>query len=241
LAKKSPIEFDWVSIPAGEFLMGSDKARDRQAHDSELPQHSVRLPEFRIARVPVTNAQYVAFVQATGRVAPEHWKDGKIPQGKEQHPVVNVSRHDACALCAWASEVTETPVRLPSEAEWEKAARGTDGRIWPWGNKPPTKELCNFNNNVKDTTPVGAYPRGAGPYGVLDMAGNVWEWTGSLYEPYPYDAADGREDPEAAGLHTLRGGSFVGYDVYVRCAYRDYYFPGDGYDFIGFRVVSPGS
>src|SRR5690606_17447059 len=128
------------------------------------------------------------------------------------HPVVNVTWHDALAFCQWAG------VRLPTEAEWEKAARGTDGRIWPWGGNEPTDKLCNFNMNVGDTTPVGAYPAGASPYGCLDMAGNVWEWTISLWgkdanKPdygYPYDPNDGREAPDApdAVRRTLRGGSW---------------------------------
>ena len=103
--------------------------------------------------------------------------------------MVNVSWEDAQAFCQWAG------VRLPSEAEWEKAARGTDGRIYPWGDQSPTKELCNFGGNIGDTTPVDRYPGGASPFGVLDMSGNVWEWTAQAeFAPYPYDPADGRED-----------------------------------------------
>ena len=199
----SPIDFDWVTIPTGEFTMGSDKSKDSMARDNETPQHRLTLPEYRIARVPVTNAQYQHFVTATGHTAPQHWTNSKNPQGKEEHPVVNVTWHDAQALCEWAK------VRLPSEAEWEKAARGTDGRIWPWGDDSPTERHCNFNMNIGDTTPVGNYPDGAGPYDVLDMAGNVWEWTSSLFKPYRYDANDGREDPQASGIRTLRGGSWL--------------------------------
>ena len=240
-AMKSPIEFDWVTIPAGDFLMGSDKQRDKQAYDDELPQHRINLPEFRISKVPVTNAQYAVFVQATHNRAPKHWRDGKVPQGKEQHPVVYVKWRDARAFCAWASEATGATVRLPSEAEWEKAARGADGLIWPWGDEPPTKERCNFDSNIRDTMPVDAYPRGASPYGVLDMAGNVWEWTSSLYKPYPYVPGDGRESLEAAERCTLRGGAFDIDDNNVRCAYRNYNSPGFSSYFVGFRVASPGS
>ncbi|HQY93952.1 SUMF1/EgtB/PvdO family nonheme iron enzyme, partial [Caldilinea sp.] len=143
-----PVSFDWVEIPAGAFLMGSDKQKDAQARDNELPQHTVPLPAYRIARVPVTNIQYLAFVQATGQKTPQHWKDGQIPEGKEEHPVVYVSWQDAVAFCKWASEVTGTMIRLPTEAEWEKAARGTDGRLSPWGDEKPTQDLCNFNMNV---------------------------------------------------------------------------------------------
>jgi formylglycine-generating enzyme required for sulfatase activity len=253
-----PLAIEWITIPAGEFLMGSDKKKDGRARDDETPQHKLYLPEYRIARVPVTVAQFAAFVQATGyRTTAEErgsavvytgseWKDVKganwsHPRGpqsdvrqKQDHPVTCVSWRDAQAFCQWAG------VRLPTEAEWEKAARGTDGRIFPWGDDAPTKDHCNFAMNVKDTTPVGKYPRGASPYGVLDMAGNVWEWTSSLVKPYPYDAADGREDSEAGGSRTLRGGSWDNSEIYVRCAnrYRDH--PDYGYGYFGFRVLSPG-
>jgi formylglycine-generating enzyme required for sulfatase activity len=252
------IEFDWVTIPAGAFPMGSDGTKDKLARDVEKPQHKVRLDEFRIARVPVTVAQFAAFVQATGyRTTAEErgsavvytgseWKDVKganwsHPRGpqsdvrqKQDHPVTCVSWYDAQAFCQWAG------VRLPTEAEWEKAARGTDGRIFPWGDDAPTKDHCNFAMNVQDTTPVGKYPRGASPYGVLDMAGNVWEWTSSLFKSYPYDAADGREDSEAGGSRTLRGGSWNDTVDGVRCAYRGRNNPDLRNDYLGFRVLSPG-
>jgi serine/threonine-protein kinase len=234
ILKPFPIAFEWITIPAGEFLMGSDKKKDKQALDNETPQHTLNLGEFRIARYPVTNAQYLEFVRTTKYKAPEHWKGGAIPTGKEQHPVVNVTWKDVQAFCQWAN------VRSPSEAEWEKAARGTDGRIWPWGNDAPTKEHCNFGMNVGDTTPVGKYLKGASPYGVMDMAGNVWEWTGSLYKPYPYRADDGRENPEGDGTRTLRGGSW-GFDVdLVRCVFRNRHYPWLRNVGVGFRVVSPG-
>lgn len=236
--QRFPIEFDWVTIPAGEFSMGSDKQKDSQARDNELPQHQVYLPEYRIARVPVTNAQYKLFVEATGHRPPKHWQNGAIPQGKESHPVVTVTWHDAQVFCRWAG------VRLPTEAEWEKAARGPDGRIWPWGNEEPTEERCNFAWKVGDTTPVGTYPKGASPYDVLDMAGNVWEWTSSLFRQYPYRTDDGREDLEGASIHLLRGGSFANNDYNVRCAYRGGSLPVNVIVYFGFRVVvgsSPGS
>jgi formylglycine-generating enzyme required for sulfatase activity len=230
----APIAFDWVTIPAGEFLMGSDKQKDSMADNNETPQHRIYLPEYHIARLPVTNAQYLAFVTATGHKSPDRWANGRIPDGKENHPVVNVFWHDAQAFCKWAG------VRLPSEAEWEKAARGTDGLIWPWGNESPNNKLCNFNSNVGDTTPVGKYPDGASPYGCLDMAGNVWEWTSTVYKKYPYDARDGREDPDADGNRVLRGGSFGGGRRLVRCACRGWLGPDFRVLDLGFRVVSPG-
>jgi serine/threonine-protein kinase len=207
-----PISFDWVTIPAGEFTMGSDDS-DSMASRNEKPQHQVYLDEYRIARTPVTNAQYQAFVESIGHRSPWHWNNGQIPSGKRDHPVVYVSWQDAVAFCTWAG------VRLPTEAEWEKAARGTDGRIWPWGNQKPTVSHCNFGGNVGDTTPVGRYPAGASPYGLLDVAGNVWEWTSSLYREYPYRGGDGREDPNVSGNRVLRGGSFH-YHVASSCAAR---------------------
>jgi len=229
-AAAAPIAFEWVTIPAGEFLMGSDKTKDKQAFDDETPQHTLILPEYRIARVPVTVAQLAAFVKATGFQTAA----GLDAEKKAHHPVTNVSWHDAVAFCQWAG------VRLPTEAEWEKAARGADGRIWPWGNQQPTAKLCNFNNTVKDTTPVGRYPDGASPFGVLDMAGNVWEWTSSLSKSYKYDAQDGREDPAGSGARALRGGSFGRGARRVRCACRGWLYPDDRDDRNGFRVVSPG-
>jgi formylglycine-generating enzyme required for sulfatase activity len=231
---KPRIDIEWVTIPAGEFLMGSDKKKDKRARDNETPQHRLHLLVFQIGKYPVTNAQYQVFVKAIGYRVPSHWENGDIPKGKENHPVTSVSWEDALAFCKWAG------LRLPSEAEREKAARGVDGRIWPWGNEPPTKERCNYGRNVGDTTPVGQYPNGASPYGCLDMAGNVWEWTGSLHEPYPYRSDDGREDPKRIHARTLRGGSWYGNDDYVRCAYRGWGIPGDGNLRVGFRVVSPG-
>ena len=142
-----------------------------------------------------------------------------------------MSWHDALAFCRWAD------VRLPSEAEWEWAARGTDGRFWPWGDEPPTPLRCNFGLAVADTTAVTLFPSGATPHGVLDMAGNVWEWTRSLWRPYPYLPADGREDEARAGLRVVRGGSYDCAARQVRCTHRSAINPAYGYDDVGMRVV----
>jgi formylglycine-generating enzyme required for sulfatase activity len=244
---RQPFEPEMVLIPAGDFLMGSDPRKDEYAGDDEQPQHTLSLPDYYMARTPVTNAQYAAFVEATGHQQPEHWKGGKPPSGKEDHPVVHVSWHDAVAYCNWLAEVTGRPYRLPSEAEWEKGARGTDGRIWPWGNRWDV-ERCNSAEGGKGgTTPVGAYPEGASPYGLLDMAGNVWEWTRSLWgedwkEPsfkYPYDSDDGRENLEAEGRRVLRGGSWGFIQDSARCVERYWLNPYSSYFDIGFRLVSP--
>jgi formylglycine-generating enzyme required for sulfatase activity len=238
---RQPFEPEMVLIPAGEFLMGSDPKKDKDAEDDEQPQHRLYLPDYTIAKTPVTNAQYAAFVEAAGHEPPERWKGKKPPQGKEDHPVVYVSWRDAMAYCKWLSEATGKAYRLPSEAEWEKAARGTNGRIYPWGDGWDAKR-CNAREGGKaGTTPVGAYPQGASPYGVLDMAGNVWEWCHSLYRPYPYNAADGREDAEAGDLRVLRGGAFLSDAWDVRCAGRSWGDPGNWLGFYGFRIVlAPG-
>ncbi|MBN1876527.1 MAG: SUMF1/EgtB/PvdO family nonheme iron enzyme [Anaerolineae bacterium] len=255
--RREAFEPELVVIPAGEFLMGSDPERDKNVYEDEQPQHGLYLPAYAIGKTPVTNAQYAAFVAAAGYRVPRHWENGKPPQGKEQHPVVDVTWHDALAYCRWLAEMTGKAYMLPSEAEWEKAAswaeaqesggaevQGGKGagkkRIWPWGDTPPTPEFCNFDNHVKDTTPVGAYsPRGNSAYGCVDMAGNVWEWTRSVFKAYPYDPADGREDLEAGDdvPRVLRGGAFYSNVNAARCAYRCRNNPdnhGDGY---GFRVV----
>ena len=126
--------------------MGSDPKVDKDATADEQPQHRLYLPEFYIGKYPVTNEQYAAFVKTGRQGAPEHWEKGEIPAGKGDHPVVNVSWQDAVAFCRWLSRESGKTIRLPTEAEWEKAARGSDGRIYPWGNDPPTKELCNFGD-----------------------------------------------------------------------------------------------
>jgi formylglycine-generating enzyme required for sulfatase activity len=232
-------EPEMVFVPAGEFLMGSDPGTDGHAYDNERPQGTLHLPGFYIVRVPVTNAQYAPFVQATFRT-PGHWEAGKPPQGKEDHPVVNVSWHDAVAYCDWLAGVTGKLYRLPSEAEWEKGARGTDGRIYPWGDEWDAGRCNTEEAGVGDTTPVGAYPRGGSPYGLLDMAGNVWEWTRSLYKGYPYDPGDGREDLEAGGTRARRGGCWLNVRRNVRCAVRVIGRPGAFLDRVGFRVVLSG-
>ena len=231
------VEMEFVGVPAGEFLMGS---RDQDKSDEdEKPQHTVDIPyDYFMARFPVTNAQYAAYVRAKGIIHPASgWEK------KPDHPVVNVSWNDAMAYCQWLNDLrrNELPsgvdLRLPTEAEWEKAARGTDGLIYPWGNTFD-KNKCNVDEGGKnDTTSVGAYsPQGDSPYGAADMAGNVWEWTHSLFKSYPYEADDGREDENVSGHHVQRGGSFIGTDQLARSAAR--YRGASGFlDFVGFRVV----
>jgi len=230
---------EFLRVPAGAFLMGSADD-DKLAYDDEKPQHSVEMPyDYWMARFPVTNALYNAYIEAKGMKHPvRDW------EGKKDHPVVNVNWKDAMAYCRWLEDVmrAELPpglvLRLPSEAEWEKAARGSNGRIYPWGNQfDPNK--CNTREGGKGgTMPVGAYsPRGDSPYGCADMSGNVWEWTRSVKKAYPYKAEDGREDEKTTESRVLRGGSFDNYLRNARCAIRSWlgplYFNRDD----GFRVV----
>jgi formylglycine-generating enzyme required for sulfatase activity len=200
-----------VQIPAGEFLRGSPET-DKAAHVSEKPQHQIFLEEYRISKNPVTNAQYAAFVQATRRRPPEHWVEGRPPQGLENHPVVNVSWYDAAAFCRWLAEVTGKPYRLPSEAEWEKAARGSEGQVYPWGNRWRRRRCNSLEEGNRGTTPVGAYsPEGDSPYGCTDMAGNVWEWVADWYASDYYTRSSVSSNPfgPASGASkALRGGSW---------------------------------
>jgi formylglycine-generating enzyme required for sulfatase activity len=245
---------EFVRIPAGKFLMGS-KPDNLYAYDEEKPQHSVEISyDYWLARYPVTNEQFARFVEE----APYKFSQDENWKKKADHPVVNVSWQDAMEYCKWlntparADAKRPSPgfvVRLPGEAEWEKAARGEYGNEWPWGNEfDPTK--CNSSEGKKGgTTPVGAYsPQGDSPYGVADMAGNVWEWTISLWgsdsgKPqygYPYQFKDGREKLDAPDdvLRVVRGGSFGSDAGGVRSAIRGWYVPRYRLDYSqGFRVV----
>jgi formylglycine-generating enzyme required for sulfatase activity len=228
-------EIEWVTIPAGPFDMGS-----ADGDEDERPVRPVSLGEYRISRYPITNRQYEAYVRDAKAKSPAHWKDGKVPDGKEDHPVVHVSWNDAVAYCRWKSEQTGAVYRLPTEAEWEKAARGTDGRTWPWGDQFDQAKCNTREGGRGETTPVTEFPEGGSPYGCYDMAGNVWEWTNSLYKPYPYEPDDGREDPNAEGRRVLRGGSWRYTAYYARSAYRLRDTPDGRDDDFGFRcVVAP--
>jgi formylglycine-generating enzyme required for sulfatase activity len=200
-----------VVVPAGTFVMGSDNGPD-----DERPAHRVSLAEYFIDRYPVTNEAYAAFLNAAGprnaageRLFDEEDPDARIhragrswlaDRGYEQHPVVEVSWAGARDYCSWKGK------RLPTEAEWEKAARGTDGRRYPWGNQPPDATRAKFSAGFNDTAPVDVFAPGASPYGAQDMAGNAWEWVSSAYRPYPYDATDGREQQAAGPVRSTRGG-----------------------------------
>jgi len=187
-------------IPAGEFTMGSD---DRMP--DEGPQHKVTLESYWIDLYEVTNAQYKKFIDATNRRSPAHFRNRTYPSGKADHPVTEVTWYDADAYCAWAGK------RLPTDQEWEKAARGTDGRMFPWGNEFDTDKANTPQRWAKlkeegDTMPVGSFPDGVSPYGLYDMSGNVWEWTSSWYKAYPGNTHPSENYGEE--YKTLKGGSW---------------------------------
>jgi gamma-glutamyl hercynylcysteine S-oxide synthase len=240
-----------VQIPAGAFLMGTNSER---ADPQDKPQHKVQLPAYWMDKYLVTNAQYARFVAQTGHRPPSSWKDGKIPKGEEMHPVTMVNWYDAQAYAKWAGK------RLPTEEEWEKAARGTDGRRWPWGDKMESGRL-NTYYNVGSATDVNAYPTGASPYGVLDMAGNVEEWTDDDFAPYPGGNAPmelfqgkvpmltSEKDKQmkvvdmvpvnAKGKYkTLRGGSWKGDPFSTSTYHRTPDWANYASDFYGFRCAS---
>jgi formylglycine-generating enzyme required for sulfatase activity len=210
-AAERPQDSGMVLIPAGPFVMGSDTGPA-----DERPAHEVTLAAFSIDRFPVTNAQFAEFLNAIGPVNQKGERlfdvddpDARIhrvgqrwraDRGYENHPVVEVSWPGARDYCAWLGK------RLPTEAEWEKAARGIDGRRYPWGEAPPDRTRAQFNAGWNETAPVGSFPAGASPYGVQDMAGNAWQWVSSAYRPYPYRADDGREDMVAGPVRATRGG-----------------------------------
>lgn len=243
------VALEFLRIPAGAFLMGSADT-DKDALANEKPQSTVLLGEYWIGRYEVTNAQFRVFVQASGyRTTAEqndssgaNWQHpggaGSDLTGKDNYPVVQVSWDDAVAFSTWAVKQTGYEIRLPSEAEWEKAARGTDGRLYPWGNNVPGLTLANVGMNVGATTPVGKYsPQGDSPYGVADMAGNVSEWTSSLYMPYPYKVNDGRENQQSRDLRVIRGGNyFLGAKI-ARCAARSGGDPTNSSSYYGFRIA----
>ena len=247
-AKSLPFVPEMVHIPAGPFLMGSNPELDRDSLQDEMPQHILELPSYSLSKTPITNIQYSAFVQDTGYTSPIHWTSNEPPRGKEDHPVVNVSWYDAIAYCCWLSAKSGRAFRLPSEAEWEKGARGQKGIIYCWGNCW-SEGRCNTKEAGKrQTTSVRAYRASSSPYGLLDMLGNVWEWTRSLWGEqegeaefrYEYDPADGREDEDAPPQvrRVVRGGSAFYPHRLARCAVRKGGDPSLGRAETGFRIVA---
>ena len=227
------VQMAFERVAGGPFLMGS-RPDDVAAFADERPQLTLHLPTYFMGRHPVTVRQFAAFVRATGY---ECAADNDVTR-RPAFPVTGVLWHDALAFCRWASVYTGRNIRLPTEAEWEKAARGADGRLFPWGNEPADPSRCNMALYLRGPSIVGRYsPQGDSPYGCTDMAGNVWEWTSSLYRPYPYAPDDGREDAEAAGRRVLRGGCWQDNARLVRTANRGGFDPVHWLAAIGFRCV----
>jgi eukaryotic-like serine/threonine-protein kinase len=220
-------------VPEGEFTMGSDFNAD------EEPIHQVNLGAFWIDKTEVTNAMYANCVADGACKEPKKTSSNKHPvyYGNpefDNYPMIHVDWNTANAYCSWAGR------ELPSEAQWEKAARGTDRRAYPWGNQVPNANLLNYNNDLGDTTEVGNYPDGASIFGALDMAGNVYEWVSSLYQSYPYDANDGRENLTSLEPRVLRGGAWSFNGNYVRSANRIRSNPTNSSDNrYGFRCALP--
>jgi formylglycine-generating enzyme required for sulfatase activity len=224
-----------ILIPAGEFVMGSP---DGEGNDDERPQHTVYLDAYYIDKYEVTTARYQACVDAGACDALQESSSATRESyfGNPEYadyPVINVTWYQAEAFCTWEGR------RLPTEAEWEKAARGTDGRTYPWGNEAPDAGLLNYDGNVGDTTPVGSYPSGASPYGVMDMAGNVWEWVNDWYgeDYYRQSPRDNPPGPATGAYRVLRGGSWYCDDDSVRSACRGLYSPVSWSYSLGFRCV----
>jgi serine/threonine-protein kinase len=185
-----------VYIPGGEFRLGRN-----EGDEYERPAHLVTVKPFFIDRTEVTNEQYQKFIDETGYPSPPSWPGRHFPVGKEQFPVTDVTWEDAMAYAEWAGK------RLPTEEEWEFAARGTDGRIYPWGNilQAGLANITDSKEQKRGFTPVGQYPQGASPFGVLDLSGNAWEWTASDLKPYP----GGSLEPTVPNLKVIRGGCYL--------------------------------
>jgi formylglycine-generating enzyme required for sulfatase activity len=253
--RRLSFEPELVRVEAGYFWMGSDE-RDEEAYNDEKPKHRVYLAEFYIGRYPVTVAQFAAFVQDSGfRTEAERgnsewtWRQpsgrGTRVRDKSEYPVTQVSWNDALEYCRWLSDVTGRRYTPPSEAEWEKAARGADRRTYPWGNAWEAKRCNTSEGGKNDTTPVGYYsPEGDSPYGCADMAGDVWEWTRSLWGDYPYPETERgrmeRESLSATSSRVVRGGGWSLNRLDARCAFRLRLAPGYFGGSRGLRVVSPG-
>jgi formylglycine-generating enzyme required for sulfatase activity len=242
---------EFIEIPAGSLVMGADPASDPLAFPNERWSRSrgegdVHVPAFHITRHEITVAQFAAFVRASG------WRvDPRSLAGPPNHPVTFVSWPDALAYGRWLEAALKgSPhvrpriharlaegwrITLPSEAEWEKAARGTDGRRFPWGREP-SRARANYEGT--GTTPVGQFGCPECPYGLADMAGNVWEWTRSPNQPYPYDPADDRSNLGEDALWVMRGGHYGDPARLVRTTTRGAADPGARRAFIGFRVVA---
>ncbi len=231
----APMLTRMMPVPAGEFTRGDDNG-----DGDEKPAHVCTITRpFLIAQYPTTVGEFARFVAATGYDAGTQWRSPGFAQ-TDEHPVVYVSHHDAQAYCTWAG------LRLPTEAEWEYAARGTDGRKYPWGNTAPNDKCLwwSAKTSRNGTCPVGEHPAGASPFGAHDLAGNVWEWTADYFDSADYALAS-RTDPTGptkGDYRSLRGGSWYHWvDLDVRASYRLHRRPDDRDDVLGFRCARGGA
>jgi len=210
-----------ISIPGGEFTMGRDNG-----NEFEKPAHKEKVDPFYIDRYEVTNEEYAKFIRLTRRNPPSHWPEGQYEVGEARLPVVNVSWNESRDYCEWANK------RLPSEAEWEFAARGKDNRIYPYGNEWNPRFSNARETNLDKPQAVGSYPDGLSPFGVADMAGNVAEWTASPYIPYP-----GSKAAPDVGNMVIRGGGFKSLAKEQTATDRYFDRPTSTFDYIGFRCA----
>ena len=222
-------EIEWCLVPAGPFRMGSDPSRAYPPAADESPRHVVEVAPFRIGRIPVTNAQYAAFVRDDGASAAELVAGGTVPPGQDDVPVTYVSWHDADAFCAWAG------ARLPSEAEWEAAASGGDGRLWPWGDVPPDRTRAVFEAGIGGPAVAGQLPAA-----LRRAARSTWPatWPSGWRAPYaPYPAVGAATEPRV-----VRGGSYIHGADALRCSARRPLLAGAIDTYVGFRVAAdPGA
>jgi formylglycine-generating enzyme required for sulfatase activity len=223
-----------VEIPAGEFVMGSDGT---QALEDERPSHRIWLDAFSIDIHEVTTAQYAAFLAAGQRAAPWQWETVDLRQHGDR-PVIGVEWHDAEAFCRWKGK------RLPTEAEWEKAARGTDGRLYPWGNQTPTSDVANFALGARFSynqvlLPVRSHEQGKSPYGLYHMAGNAYEWVQDWYATNYYEVSPDRnpQGPAKGQFKVLRGGSWSDLPKYLLTYGRFRLLPETKNSYTGFRCA----
>lgn len=233
-----------LSVPAGRFVRGSNRVDEFQQagemgskkpwYKDEYPQHEITLPLFYIDQYEVTNAEYKSFIDDTEWRSPPQFVDRDVPSGRERFPVAQVNWYEAERYCQWRGK------RLPSEAEWEKAARGTDGREFPWGNDFEKIKQDADDASAEDIAPVGSFKEGMSPYGVMDMAGNVWEWTSDWYRPYPNGTFKSALFGEKQKVFKGGGGGRVGHyalPLFYRSAYRSSIAPEQAFADLGFRCA----
>lgn len=221
------LALDFLHLPAGEFLMGSED------DDDTRPPHRVRLEAFSLSRTEVTREQYAKFMAATKHPEPPHFNAPRF--NKPTQPVIGVSWEDAVAFSKWAGG------RLPTEAEWEYAARGSDGRTYPWGNQEPDRARAHFHQDIGfgGTIVVGSFPEGASPIGLLDLAGNVFEWCADWYaaDYYATSPPANPRGPATGTQRVIRGGAWISLPDALRASARAKYPPASRSILVGFRVA----